>query len=84
MGLDEEFLAVAHIKSTYLYHHLAPTEKTFTFPAPSSPKVYVFGFFLPMLSTMNYMLALAHPGLADVMLSGVIKIFQCISGGGWG
>lgn len=35
-----------------------------------------------MLSTMNYMLTWAHPGLANVMLSGVIKIFCRISKGG--
>lgn len=34
-----------------------------------------------MLSTMNYMLAWAHPGPADVMLSGIIKIFSVSLGG---
>lgn len=30
---------------------------------------------------MNYMLAWPHPGLADVMLSGIIKIFSVSQGG---
>lgn len=34
-----------------------------------------------MLSTMNYMLARAHPGLTDVILSGIIKIFSVSLGG---
>lgn len=38
-------------------------------------------WLLLMLSTMNYMLAWAHPGLADVMLSGIIKIFPVSLGG---
>lgn len=38
-------------------------------------------WLLPMLRKMNYMVAMAHPRRSDVMLSGVIKIFLCISGG---
>lgn len=68
-------------------------KKNICFWSPSSPsnsaleyaslKVYVFGFY-QCFSTMNYARLGSPRGLADVMLSGVIKIFRCIPWGGWG